>query len=350
MRRPSFRPFRFPALAALLLLAAVSACRREGGGGIAITVEPDGTNVAQGLLSAIEGAQVAVHVEMYLFTSDVYVQALAAAEARGVDVKVVLNQRFPSTPSTAEPNATTFAALSAAGVGVRWAPTDTGFGEYTHEKAVLIDPGAPGEQAWIMTMNLDDDAMQYNREYLALDTVAADVAEAEAIFQADYAGTEIVAAGGLVVAPSPQNDAQPALLSLLASATTSLDLEAEELDGSGLASPLLDALTAKAGAGVRVRLVLEDSSYAAQREAVQALVAAGGEVVGYAYAEGALDIHAKALVVDGARAYVGSENFSGGSLGYNRELGVVFTEASEVAKVRATIAADFEGGAPYDGE
>ena len=43
-------------------------------------------------------------------------------------------------------------------------------------------------------------------------------------------------------------------------------------------------------------------------------------------------------------AFVGSENFSAGSLGYNRELGVIFDDASEVAKVKSTIDTDFGKG------
>jgi phosphatidylserine/phosphatidylglycerophosphate/cardiolipin synthase-like enzyme len=94
-------------------------------------------------------------------------------------------------------------------------------------------------------------------------------------------------------------------------------------------------------------MVLETSTDSEQTSAVSALQAAGGKVVGYAYGGSALDIHAKAIVIDQARAYIGSENLSGGSLGYNRELGVSFTEASEVMKVYSTIEADFAGGTTY---
>ena len=55
-------------------------------------------------------------------------------------------------------------------------------------------------------------------------------------------------------------------------------------------------------------------------------------------------VHAKAMVTDKTTAYVGSENFSTGSLQYNRELGVVFSIASEVTKVESTIVADFGKG------
>jgi phosphatidylserine/phosphatidylglycerophosphate/cardiolipin synthase-like enzyme len=205
-----------------------------------------------------------------------------------------------------------------------------------------------------MTMNLDTDAPKYNREYLADDTSSADITESEDIFEADYADMNITPSGNLIVAPSPQNNAVSVLLQLIESATTTIDMEAEEFDDSGEEEQLYGALVAKAKAGVAVRLVLEDSSETTQETAVTGLASACGSMTncgvrGYAYNanNSVLDIHAKALVADGARAYVGSENFSGGSLGYNRELGVYFTTASEVSKVDSTIVQDFNAGAPY---
>jgi phosphatidylserine/phosphatidylglycerophosphate/cardiolipin synthase-like enzyme len=316
--------------------------------GIVITVIPDGTGDAAGLLSAMQGAKTAVHMEMYLLTNATYINALTTLAKSGIDVKVILNQTFPSGTSSSDTNASSYTQLQQGGVSVSWAPTTTGFDSYTHEKTVIIDPGSANGQAWIMTMNLDTDAPKYNREYLALDTNAADVTEAEDIFEADYASTSITPSGSLIVAPSPQNNAQPAILALIQSATTSIDVESEEYDSSGLETAIASALVAKAQSGVTVHMVLETSTESSQSTAVSALQAAGGKVVGYTYSgSSGLDIHAKAIVVDGATAYVGSENLSGGSLGYNRELGVIFSEPSEVAKVASTIGMDFSGGTTY---
>jgi phosphatidylserine/phosphatidylglycerophosphate/cardiolipin synthase-like enzyme len=309
--------------------------------GITITVEPDGTNIAQGLLTAI--------MEMYLLSNSTYIAALETLHQQGIDVKVVLNQTFPSGTPASETNASSYSDLSAAGVDVHWAPTTTGFDSYTHEKAVIIDPGTSNGQAWIMTMNLDTDAPKDNREYLAQDVNAPDVTEAEDIFEADYASTSITPSGTLVVAPSPQNNAQQVLLELVNSATTSIDVEAEEYDSSGLEAAIATALENQAKAGVTVHMVLEDSTESSQASAVSALQAAGGKVVGYVYGTG-LDIHAKAIVVDGATAYVGSENLSGGSLGYNRELGVIFDNATQVGKVVTAITTDFNAGGAYSSQ
>jgi len=296
----------------------------------------------------MENAKVAVHMEMYLLTNSTYISELETLKQKGIDVKVILNQTFPTGTTASQTNASSYSTLMGAGVDVKWAPAnpDGSSSGYTHEKTVIIDPGAANAQAWIMTMNLDTAAPKDNREYLAEDTSAADITEAETIFEADYAGTPTAISGNLVVAPT---NAESMLLSLIESATTSIDMEAEEIDESGQEGDLFSALTAKAKAGVTVRLVLEDSTVASQATAVSDLQAAGGKVMGYVYGTG-LDIHAKALVADGARAYVGSENFTGGSLGYNRELGVIFDEADnagQVTKVDSTILSDFNAGSAY---
>lgn len=184
-----------------------------------------------------------------------------------------------------------------------------------------------------MTMNLETSSST-NREYLAIDTAAADVAEAEAIFAADFANTPITPTGSLLVSPV---NARPTLLTLIQSAKKTLDLEGEELSDTKVVLALLAAKQA----GVVVRVVLADNTpSASQATAVTQLKAAGIPAVQLATPY----VHAKALVVDGTRAYVGSENFTTASLQYNRELGITTTFAGSVSAVATTIAKDFAAG------
>jgi phosphatidylserine/phosphatidylglycerophosphate/cardiolipin synthase-like enzyme len=240
-------------------------------------------------------------------------------------VKVILNQTFPGGAGT---NTAVFNQLKAAGVAVVWSSSTF---TLTHEKCVILD----GATAWIMTMNLATSSPQ-NREFLAVDTQAPDVQEAEAIFAADFAGTAITPLGNLVVAPT---NARDRLLALIQSAKKSVDLEGEELSDY----KIVNALVAAQASGVPVRVVLADNPPpAAQATAVTQLKAGNVKVVSVTNPY----IHAKAIVVDGARAYVGSENFTTGSLQYNRELGVITTNAASAAIVETTIAADFKAGTP----
>jgi cardiolipin synthase len=290
---------------------------------VRILVEP--SDDAAGLIGAIQGATTSVHMEMYLLTSTAITGALLARSAAGLDVEVLLNETFPASDGVSATNAGSFHELQAGGVKVRWAPA--GF-TYTHEKAVIVD----GKVAWIMTMNATSSSATDNREYLAVDGDTADVAEAEALFAADFTSTSLSPRGKLVVSPT---NSQVELVSLLQMAGSTIDMEAEELSDEAI----VGALIAAARRGVQVRAVLADASSTLQ---ASTLKAAGVALVTY----GALYVHAKSIVVDGAYAYVGSANFSAGSLGRNRELGVLLDAASEVSKVATTTARDFAGGTP----
>ena len=303
-----------------------------GGGGdsglaytsqVKIIVEP--SDHGQALLSAIQGAKTSVHMTMYLLSNSDIVSALIAQKNAGHEVKVILNQNFPMGQGS---NASTFSQLKGAGVDVVYAPSTY---TYTHEKCVIVD----GASAWIMTMNATQSSPTDNREYLAVDGDPADVAAAETVFEADFGNTAVGGAGKLVLAPV---NARPKLVGLLGTATKTVDVEGEELSDTAI----VNAIVAKADAGVAVRVVLAGSGSPAQQQAINLLKNHKVPVVALANPY----VHAKALVVDHAHAYVGSENFTAASLGYNRELGVLVDNATEVAKVTSTIDADFAGGSP----
>jgi cardiolipin synthase len=321
-----------------------------GSNAIQILIEPNGNRAGE-LVAAINAAQSSVHMTMYLLDSATIIAALEARSKAGVDVRVILNDFSKQTGSG--DNTAVYNQLKAAGVKV--VLSDATRFTFTHEKCVVID----GATAWIMTMNLETSSPEYNREYLVIDTEAADVAEAEQIFEADYADQPITASGSLVVAPEPPNNARTALAALVASAKSSLDIEAEEFSDFGSQGPqgsgVVPAVAAAASRGVKVRLVLaQGSTSSSQAQAVSQVKAAGASVVVSGGTSGASTasnpyIHAKAILVDCATGtcaagYLGSENFTGGSLGYNRELGIVTTNGAALGPVEATIAADFAAG------
>ncbi len=287
-----------------------------------ILVEPNGNNGSE-LVNAILGAKSSIHMTMYLLTWSDVLNALIQQKQAGLEVKVVLNQNLPSGTS----NQTAYDMLNSAGVQVVWAPSQF---TYTHEKCVILD----GKEAWIMTMNASYSSPMKNREYLAVDDNPTDVAEAEAVFEADFANTAASGNGPLLVAPI---NARSQLVSLIQSATRTIDIEAEEMSDY----MVVNALAAAAQGGVTVHVVLANTTpSSSQQQAETQLKGAGVNMVTLATPY----IHAKSLVVDGARAYVGSENFSTGSLQYNRELGLIFNVASEVQKVLSTTAMDFAAG------
>jgi phosphatidylserine/phosphatidylglycerophosphate/cardiolipin synthase-like enzyme len=264
---------------------------------------------------------------MYLLTSDAVIGALSDQRRAGREVKVVLNRTFPYRGA---PNDEAFRRLREAGVSVTYGPDAF---RYTHAKCVVLDD----TEAWIMTMNLTRTSATSNREYLMVDTQANDVAEAEAIFAADFSRQTFTAASRLVVSPI---NARARLLALVRSAKTSIDISAEALSDTELVTALIDLQKA----GVTVRAVVDGGS-ATQPSMSAALgrLKRGNVVV---KSMNGLDSHAKAVVVDGSAAYVGSINFTKTSMDENRELGVLFSEAASVASVKNTIASDFAAGTP----
>jgi hypothetical protein len=95
---------------------------------------------------------------------------------------------------------------------------------------------------------------------------------------------------------------------------------------------------------VTVRVVIEDpSDYSSE---LNEITAAGGKVTGYSSSTG-FYIHAKTVIADygysTAKAFVGSENFSSGSLNDNRELGMITTDSGVVTGLETTFSGDFSG-------
>jgi len=54
-----------------------------------------------------------------------------------------------------------------------------------------------------------------------------------------------------------------------------------------------------------------------------------------------LYIHAKAIVVDGRRAFVGSQNLSAASLDDNRELGIIVADGGVIGTLEDTFREDW---------
>lgn len=296
---------------------------------VTIQVQPSDKGFA--LLNAIKGAKKSVHMTMYLLTSNEMIDALVDLKKAGKDVKVVLNKTFPPNGGS---NQDAFDTLKSQGVSVVWAPAAY---QFTHAKTILID----GERLVVMTMNLTYSSAQTNREYIATDTDPDDVADAEKVFDADYRNVNVYLPNTKLLL-SPNNatpvDARTRLSGLIASSKTSLDVEAQSLSDD----TLVDAIIAAKSRGVNVRVVLDaDTLHTNGQEAALAKLKSNGVAV---RALSTPDIHAKAIVVDGTHAFVGSMNLTPTALVANREMGVITDAAAEAAKVSSVIDGDFAKG------
>ncbi|MEV7978773.1 phospholipase D-like domain-containing protein [Streptomyces sp. NPDC086519] len=279
----------------------------------------------------INSATSSLDMTMYELEDTTAVNDLIALENKGVTVRVVLDQAHKSANSSA------YTSLTNAGVGVAWSPSSF---VYTHQKTITVD----GTKSLVLTGNLTSQYYATGRDYGVFTDDTRDVAAIEKVFNADYAGTSITPTDGDHLLWSP-TDSRSRLLTVINAATKTLDVE--ELEFSD--STVVNAIVARAKAGVKVRVVLETpGNYSSEVSAVEA---AGGTVVGYSDPNG-FYIHAKAMVADYGlstqEVEAGSMNISSNSLSNNRELGIILTGTgvaqSVATTVETTFNSDYSGG------
>jgi cardiolipin synthase len=309
---------------------------------VSIIVEPNGNHASE-LVNAIKAATTSVYMTMYQIDNPTIIAAIKDRESAGLAVKIVLD----GSSTNKSFNTPAFNAFNAIhpGTAVWSSSTFT----LTHEKCVILD----AKEAWIMTMNLNKSSPDDDREFLAIDDDAADVAEATAIFSADYTSSSVTPTGNLVVA---NNNARPDLVALIGTATKSLDIEVEEFSDTNQ-NGIVDAVVAVAASGIPVRIVIANASLDSTGPTANTdVINAGGKVVksgGTSSGSTTANpyIAAKTILIDCvtgtcARGYVGSENLTAASLGHNRELGVILSDSTELAKIYSAMSTDFSHGTP----
>jgi hypothetical protein len=282
-----------------------------------VFVEPD-AGVGP-VVAFIDAARSRLDGEVYLASSKPVLAALERAAARGVRVRVLLEQH-PYGTGSAVP-ALVYRSLQAHGVSVGWA--NPAF-RYTHAK-FMVEPDRG--QALIGTMNWTTSAFTKNREFGVIDGDPAVVGESEAVFAADLRRSRVPGSvAALVVSPL---NARASLLRLIGVARRTLEVYAEETYDRQIEA----ALAAAVRRGVRVRMVTTGQGDVATLER------AGVQVV----IRQAPYIHAKAIVADQRAVFIGSENLSSTSLDQNREMGLVLTETAAINAVETAFAADWQG-------
>lgn len=265
------------------------------------------------LETLIDGAQQSIDVQMYLFTVIDLADRLIAAHQRGVDVRVLFDPEHAG-------NGTVRSMLTSGGVPHRNMPT---LYTFSHAKFMIIDK----QKLAIMSMNFNVDAMSRERNYGLIDRDLEDVADAQAIYDMDWAagGGEPVqvadlACTRLIVSP---NNAKQRLLELINSAKQTLEIEALYVSEI----TIRNAIGMAKQRGVAVRVLLESGD-----DNVDAATYFQGQGIEVHQASNFL-LHAKLIVADGV-AFVGSENFSQTALTKNRELGALVFETGPARAIR----------------
>ncbi|MCA9522555.1 MAG: hypothetical protein KC609_16365 [Myxococcales bacterium] len=272
------------------------------------------------IVAAINGAKTSIYLTIYQITQTVFSDALIAAHDRGVDVKVITDRQQATV------NEYIVGKLTDAGIEVK---PSTSYFVYTHSKSLVID----GSTLIVMSMNLIKFSMTTERNYGLIDTQSDHVKDATEVFWADWEyrspkidGTDLVVA--------PQN-ARQRLLDLVKSATKTLDFQQMQFSDPEFQQAVLE----KIAEGVVVRILLATPTWITANRGVACVFDQVGQK---SYFQTSVSNHAKLIVADKSRAFIGSVNLSTNSLNNNREIGLISDDADVVKGVLAVYDADWE--------
>lgn len=282
------------------------------------------------ILNVLNQARSEILVEVYILSDKEIISALEKAKDRGVKVAVMLEQHPYGGGGNLNPKAKE--ELTKAGVAVEWA--NSAF-SLTHEKGIVID----GTSAFVMTQNLTASAFTKNREYDVLDNNKQDVSEMRTVFMDDWERKDFqktIQNDSLLESP---NTSRAGLTTLIDKASKEVDLETEDIDDDQIIS-----LLSRKQKTSRVRLLVPAlSQVGSNKPSLLRLVSSGVEVrtIKSPY------MHAKLILTDAKKAYVGSINLSKQSIDQNRELGMMLTQSDAIGTLVSTFESDWNSGSAF---
>ena len=173
----------------------------------------------------MSSARQSLDMTMYELSDTTAEQILIADHHKGVKVRVLLDHDY----SGGSVNQAAYSTLSAAGVPVAWANDS----EIFHQKTITVDDS----ESAIMTGNLTSQYYPTTRDFVVMDSQAADVATVESVFNSDWSGAApSPAPAGADLVWSPGSESQ--LVALIDSADHSVVVENEEMDSTAIEEAL----------------------------------------------------------------------------------------------------------------
>lgn len=287
-----------------------------------LIVMPDDGEAA--FVSVLQQATKSIDLMIYDLGTGAILSELETKAKAGVAVRAILDQSEQSFDQPA------FDALTAAGAKCEWSSSQF---TYMHAKTFVVD----GRTAVVSSGNFDASQMMAERNYAVVDSDPQDVAVLGSLFAADWARQTLdVACTRLLVSPV---NAQSRILALINAAKKSVYIESMEF-GAGMWEA---AVLAQFKAGLDVKVLLADAGFVSSNSGAYQFLKYNG--IPGAYLASPV-LHVKSIIVDGERAYLGSENLSYTSLNENREVGVeiLASDGEDVARMTSTFMADWAEG------
>jgi phosphatidylserine/phosphatidylglycerophosphate/cardiolipin synthase-like enzyme len=331
------------------------------------------------LLTLLSNAHTSIDIEIYEMDDPLVMTAIKAASDRGVHLRIVKEDKpvgascrvfeAKSAKDSASCSAQKDLVIYVQHGGGQYVPFKTatlcavaGSTCYEHGKIVIVD----GNQTLISTGNFNTSNLcnkkehpdACNRDYSVVSSDLSVISTVSQFFNNDLVGSTYNVSDILNHVPTQKVTVSPLslkpLLAFIASAQTKIQVQNQYLKDTDINQALMDAVKR----GVQVEIMVASAcsfgkptagEIKAWNKIYTAFDAAGVKsriftrniqvngVAGY--------LHAKAIVVDGVHAWVGSVNGSVTSITNNREYGVFLDDVPEVSKLKVFMDQDF--ASPY---
>jgi len=268
------------------------------------------------IVDAIDTATQNIKMTIFRMNDPIVRDAMSYAVARGVRVQALV---APSAKGWNKRNKKLADELSKLGIEVRMTKGRKEKIKRYHYKMMTIDD----LQSLILTFNPTQKNLHYARDFGLLIRDQEITTELNRLFDADWHG-DVFKPKDLPLVISPYNSRKK-MIELLASAERSIriiDAKVEDQQVMGL-------LLRKAATGCDVKIISRDTFYDQ--------VVANFSVKKLAR----FKLHAKCIIVDGMRFFVGSQNLRAVSMDRRREVGIIVEDTATARRIERVFDEDW---------
>lgn len=269
------------------------------------------------IVDAIDGAKTSIRMTIFRMNDPIVREAMTYAVSRGVHVQALV---APASKGWTKKNKKLAEELAKVGIEVRVPRARKEKIKRYHYKIMTIDD----QSSLILTFNPTQKNLHYARDFGLLIKDPEIATELSRLFDADWSGATFKPSD-LPLAISPHNS-RDKMLELLNSAERTiriLDAKVQDQQAIGL-------LLRKASSGCSIKIIGEDTDYdqVVPNFNVRKLAR--------------YKLHAKCIVVDGTRFFVGSQNLRKVSLDRRREVGLIVEDDAMARKIERVFDEDWD--------
>jgi len=330
-------------LAAPLAQRALASSKADSSGGMLIVLPEAGR---EPYFAAIDSAQDQISIEICVLEDPQILQHLQAALQRGVSVRAIVDSGKYNQLESERDHLAKY--LTSAGGELH---LSNPIFPRSFPKIILID----SDLVLYGSACLDQTTFLRYRDFATTSTDQQVLADLHRLFENDWAYSAPVGEQASAFNPTPPISSSDLIISpvnsgarlvgLYQSAQQTLDVYTELLGNPTLESELAAAVSR----GVRVRLISPERVAGGSMEvqerqlaSLTALAGAGASVhVNGGVNVGVPYMHARAAVVDGQTAYLGSVSLSPDSITGNREMGLIVQDQALVTQLEAQFESDY---------